>query len=348
MKTVRRLEPELPIVVTTSAPFHLFEGVIAPPLRLRQLECDVGLAQRDALTIDLAATAERWSEHARKLPALLREEAGFLKHGRARVVLGDVPPLAFAAAAEAGAPSVALANFSWDWIYRHYAGRHPVLREAADVCAAAYERCSLLLRLPFAGDLGAFPRLGDIPLVARRPRLGRLDARRRLELPSGPLVLLSFGGLSMPGFDPALLGALSGLSFFWVGESASAKSPSSLPGNATFVPRARLAELGLGYADVVAAADVVVTKPGYGIVSDAIAAGTAVVYTERGDFPEYEILVAGMKRWLPCAYVSNADLLAGRLREPIEAVLRAPLPEPPRLDGAPVAAKRLLELGASA
>lgn len=338
LKAIRRVEPELPIVVTTSAPLGLFEGVVAPPLRLRQLECDVGLAQRDALTVDLAATAERWKEHARKLPSLVLEEAAFLRHGRARVVLGDVPPLAFAAAAEAGVPSVALANFSWDWIYRHYAGRHSMLGEAAAACANAYSSCSLLLRLPFSGDLSAFPKVEDIPLVARHPRVNRLDARRRLELPSGPLVLLSFGGLSMPGFDPAVLEGSSGLSFFWVGEA-----PPSSANNLTVVPRARLAELGLGYEDVVAAADVVVTKPGYGIVSDAIAAGTAIVYTERGDFPEYEILVAGMKRWLPCAYVSNADLLSSRRREPIAAVLRALVPEPPRLDGAEMAAARILQ-----
>lgn len=345
LRAVRRLEPDLPIVVTTAAPFDLFEGVVAPPLRLRQLECDIGLAQKDALAIDEAATAERWKAHARRLPKLVESEAALLKHGRARVVLGDVPPLAFAAAALADVPSVAMANFSWDWIYRHYTGRHPALGEAADVCARAYARCGLLLRLPFAGDMSAFPKIEDIPLVARHPHVSRLDARRRLGLPGGPLVLLSFGGLGVPGFQPAVLGGLSGLSFFSVGESASTSAPSALPDNVTFFPRERLREADLRYEDLVGAADVVVTKPGYGIVSDAIGAGTAIVYTERGDFPEYEILVLGMERHLPCAHVSNEDLRAGRLREPIEAVLRAPVPEPPRLDGAEVAAERILLKG---
>jgi L-arabinokinase len=240
-------------------------------------------------------------------------------------------------------PSLALANFSWDWIYRRYAGRQPTLGQAAQECAKAYARCSLLLRLPFAGDLGAFPRSVDIPLVARRPRASRLDARRRLALPTGPLALLSFGGLGMPGFALDVLATLQGISFFTVGESVTTGASAPLPPNVAFVPRVRLAESGLGYPDAVGAADVVVTKPGYGIVSDAIGAGTGMVYTERGDFPEYEVLVEGMKQYLPCAHVSNEDLLAGRLREPIEAVLRTPLPEPPRMDGARVAAERILE-----
>ena len=94
----------------------------------------------------------------------------------------------------------------------------------------------------------------------------------------------------------------------------------------------------------VASVDVVVTKPGYGIVSEAISARTRMVYTERGDFPEYPILVQGMSRWLPAVHVTNEDLRAGELRGAIERVLALPFPDPPDLGGAKVAAQRLLAL----
>ncbi len=55
------------------------------------------------------------------------------------------------------------------------------------------------------------------------------------------------------------------------------------------------------------------TKPGYGIVSDCIGARTRLVYTERGDFPEYPIMVAEMPRYLPAVHVSNDALRAGRI-----------------------------------
>lgn len=343
LRALRQLDPGLPLHVVGAVPPELFEGVVAGPLRVRRLACDVGLVQRDALTIDLAATAAAWAGFARGFDALVRREATLLRQARTRLVLGDVPPLAFAAAAEAGVPSVALANFSWDWIYRHYAPRLPALAEAADACAAAYARCDLLLRLPFAGDLSVFPNIEDVPLLARRPRVGRADVRRRLGLSLGRLVLISFGGIGVPGLDPGVLAALPDLHFFLVGETPGAAAPLRLPANVTFVPRARLAEAGLGYPDLVGAADALVTKPGYGIVSDAIGAGTGIVYTDRGDFPEYPILVEAIERWLPSAHISNADLLAGRWRAPLERVLGTPAPEPPRTDGAAVAARRLLE-----
>jgi L-arabinokinase len=153
---------------------------------------------------------------------------------------------------------------------------------------------------------------------------------------------LSFGGIGMPGFDYRALADVDGVGFVLVGERSGVAPQAPLPENVHVLDRSSLAEAGLAYIDVVGASDVVVTKPGYGIVADAIGAGTPLVYTERGDFPEYPIMVEQMKRFVPCAYVGNADLLAGRLRQPIEAVLRAPVPEPPRLDGAELAAERLL------
>jgi hypothetical protein len=106
----------------------------------------------------------------------------------------------------------------------------------------------------------------------------------------------------------------------------------------------RLPELGLTYPDVVRAVDVVVSKPGYGIVSDAIAAGTRLVYTERGDFPEYPILVREMAPLLACEHVSNQDLLDGRIEAPVRRVLARPVPPPPDLDGAARGAARILAL----
>ena len=64
----------------------------------------------------------------------------------------------------------------------------------------------------------------------------------------------------------------------------------------------------------------VVTKPGYGIVSDVIGAGRRLVYTDRGDFPEYPILVREMTRCVPAVHVSNEDLRRGRVAAAVRAV----------------------------
>ena len=61
--------------------------------------------------------------------------------------------------------------------------------------------------------------------------------------------------------------------------------------------------------------DVVVTKPGYGIIADCVANHTAMLYTERGRFVEYDVLVREMPRYLRCEFIDLDSFLTGRWRD---------------------------------
>jgi L-arabinokinase len=211
----------------------------------------------------------------------------------------------------------------------------PGLGEAATAAARDYARAELLLRLPWSGDLGAFPRIEDIPLVARRPRMGAVEVRRRLGLDARPLILVSLGGVGGPGIDTRGLAALDRYQFV---------VPAGAQAGENLRPLGELAPIGIGFADLVGAAEAVVSKPGYGIVSDCIGAGTRLVYTERGDFPEYPILVREMVRHLRAVHVTNPTLIRGALGPALEEVLAEANPPPPDLGGGGRAAARILEL----
>jgi L-arabinokinase len=327
LAAVRARDPALPIALVGEVPEVLVRRAVAGPLEFRRAANDVGLVQRDALRIDEPATAERCRAFDAGFAARADEEAAFLRSRGARAVLADIPPLAFAAAARARVPALALGNFSWDWIYRHLARREPALAASAELAASSYGSATLLLELPFAGDLSAFPRRAAVGFVARCPRVPRSEARRRLGIDGAPAVLVSFGGVGLPGLRREALAAREpDLRFLF---------PEDLVAD-------RLDALGLDYPDVVGAADVVVTKPGYGIVTDAIGARTRMVYTERGDFPEYPIMVEEMVRWLACVHVGNDDLREGRIGNAVRRVLASPLPPPPDLGGAGRAAEHVL------
>jgi hypothetical protein len=90
--------------------------------------------------------------------------------------------------------------------------------------------------------------------------------------------------------------------------------------------------------------DIVVTKPGYGIIAECVANNSAILYTSRGHFPEYEVLVREMPRWLRCGFISNEDLLGGRWQEPLDQLRNQP-PAPERIgtDGAERAVAEILK-----
>ena len=219
-------------------------------------------------------------------------------------MLADIPPLAFAAAQEAGLPSVALGNFSWDWIYRELAARPrgDDGRRGSPRGAVVRARPALLLQLPFAGDLrgpsacaSAFRWLRVVRVVARAKARQAFGAEGR---PTRRAVLVRRFRITRQVARKAGISEDS---------TRGRRCAAGSSGHWTRldVTRERLGSLGLVYPDLVGAADVVVTKPGYGIVTDWNSAGTRLVYTDRGDFPEYPVMVAEMPRYLPAVFSSK-------------------------------------------
>jgi len=331
--------PALPIAVRTSAARWLFEYACNAPVELDALQCDTGAIQADSLQLDEAATIHQAAAFHADLAAKAAREAAYLRERRATLVISDAPPLACLAASHAGIPSYVVANFTWDWIYEGYAehlGPHPwllpALRDAYGTAAGAW-------RLPMWGGFESIRDVSDVPFVARRATHRREDTRRQFGLPlDAPLVLVSFGGL---GLDRITGPEARDYAIVTVGGTSA---PSDLTLGHVIDER-ELYGAGFRYEDLVGAADVVVTKPGYGILSECIANGAAVLYTSRGRFREYDILVRELPRYARARFIPQDDLFAGRWEPYLRHVLSQPAPsERPRTDGADVIAEKVLAL----
>ena len=194
----------------------------------------------------------------------------------------------------------------------------------------------------------------DIPFIARRSQRTQDEVRQALGLPpraaGTPLVLISFGGYGVAGLDARALATLGNYTIATTDTPSSAARPGgdnaikSAPGLLTLSEQ-QIHDNGLRYEDLVRAADVVVTKPGYGIISEAIANGAALLYTSRGHFVEYDVLVREMPRYLRAEFLEQKQLLSGDWSAALERLLsQAPPPEKPALNGADIAAEEILKL----
>jgi L-arabinokinase len=335
------LIPDHEIVIRTSVARWLFDRTVRVPFTFIHGDCDTGIVQIDSLHLDEAETIARAEAFYRDLPHHVDREAALLRSHDARLVIADAPPLACAAAAAAGIPSIVVSNFTWDWIYEGYPGPLASASDLVPTIKAAYRNAREAWRLPMHGGFEPFDRVTDLPYIARHAEHGRDHVRAALGLPHDrPLALSSFGGYGVRDLDPARLDCLDAFGVVITGHSA----PESLPHGVHFVDERRIYDAGLHYEDLVAAADVVVTKPGYGIIAECIANTTAMLYTSRGRFREYDVMVAGMPRALRCEFIDNGALLAGRWLEPLTRLLRQPAPpETPATDGAQVAARMIVE-----
>ena len=315
--------PDIRIAVRTSAPPWLF-AMTNKPVEVQPFEADTGLVQIDSLSFDQRGSILRAAEFYATFAERADAEAAVLRDIGAELVVGDIPPLAFAAARRAGLPSIALGNFTWDWIYEAYDDFETLAPGVIPIIRAAYATATRALRLPFHGGFEPMANVTmDVPLIARRSHRDPAETRRLLGIRDDrPVVLASFGayGAPLPWDAVRADHRLSVISF--------EREPPQ----------------GLKYQDLVAAADVVISKPGYGIVSECVANGTALLYTSRGRFVEYDLFVAEMPRVLRCRLISQEDLLAGVWADAIAALLAQPAPpELGRVDGAQVAAGEILK-----
>lgn len=339
VNAVSALLPSASIVIRTTAARWLFDRTARGPWAIVEGEVDPGVTQLDSLRLDEAETIRRATSFYNELDRRAEDEAALLRRHGAAFVISDVPPLACAAAFRAGIPSVVCANFTWDWIYAAYG---ECLQWAPDLLPAirdAYALASAGWRLPMHGGFDTVAAIVDVPFVARQPRPDRTrdDIRRALDLPLGtPLALVSFGGYGVEGLPPAHLDCATSWGVV-VTRGTGATGVIALEETAIYAA-------GLRYQDLVRAVDVVVTKPGYGIITDCVASGTAMLYTSRGSFAEYDVLVAEMPRYLRCRFIESDDLRAGRWRDALDALMASPPPpETPRLDGARVVAEMIAE-----
>lgn len=336
-----RAGDDVRICLRTSAPPWLVETAVTGPFELLPGDTDSGVVQIDSLRLDESATIAAASAFQATLPARVAAEADLLQSRRAALVVSDAPPLACAAAQAAGIPAVVCANFTWDWIYKDYAA--PETAAVVDGIQQMYRCADEAWRLPMHGGFDAFARIVDVPFAARHARRDcpRDELRRALDIPPGrPAALVSFGGYGVRNLP---IDRLDCTGSWTVVVTGTAEDMASLPPGIAAIDERHLYERGFRYEDLVRAADVVVTKPGYGIISDCVANGAAILYTSRGRFAEYDVMVREMPRVLRARFIAQDDLAAGRWKQDLDALLEAPPPpERPATNGAEVVADMIL------
>jgi hypothetical protein len=343
------MRSDIRIAVRTAAPRWLFDVTCRASIDLQPCDADVGMVQLDSLTIDQEATARRAADFYSDFDARVDREASWLLTEGVALVVGDIPPLAFAAAARAGVSSIASGNFTWDWIYEDYAVFDRLAPDVLPIIREAYATATVALRLPFHGGFAPMAeRVRDIPLVAHVSSRDPADTRRALGILDGrPAVLASFTGYGAPlAYGQAVRDRK-----LWVvtttGDRALDATTASAPNLIALDAAASYAH-GIRYEDVIAAVDAVLSKPGYGVVSECAANETALLYTSRGKFREQDVFVAEMPRYLRVRSLAQEAALAGHWTDAVEALLAQPAP-PERLpsNGSTVAADAILRLSGS-
>jgi L-arabinokinase len=296
------------VVLTTRVPDWFWRGI--GRLRLRPGSAAPLPVEGEGGT-DRRATAESLRAFCADAQALVKRERDFLAESGTGLVVSDIDPAPFAAAEGLGVPAYGVANFTWDWIYARLL---PGMRREVEVLQRLY-RSGIYLRLPLGPPEHPFLRSRDVGLLPGGVPRDTKAARRLLG--GGKTLLVA---LRDPG---RLAGPLPALRDW---QAITALPRPRFPG-ARNLPPEELADAGVGFADLTAAADAILCKPGYGMISQILTLGLRAVVLRRTDFPETPYLTAPLED-RPGVVLADAAEVRRRLPA-ILAALRDTTPAPP-------------------
>jgi len=277
LNRLHAVRPDYRFLIRCALPETELKARLHVNFELEQTPVDVGVVQKSAIDEDREASICQMRGWVEQIEQHIESEIECLKVFKPSLILSDISPLAFPVARALGVPGIGLATLDWHTIYAHWlAVDDPVIEKLAQ----AYGACDLLLTPPMAMDMPVFPRQRDIALIASQP----VEVSNPVagELRKKALVL--FGGCGNPAFDLQALAAMGDWLFLIPDAAADA------PDNVQEIHF----DADLSAVDLMGFVDVVVCKPGYGVLSECWRTDTPIAWVERPDFPEFPML----KRWL--------------------------------------------------
>lgn len=325
------LSENIRLIFRTAIPKNFFHEEVRRPFEYLPGQFDCGCIQRDSVTVDKKETLLSYMTLAEKNSVRLEEEVKFCREQGVDGIVSDITPFAFEVARRAGVPSVAVANFTWFDIYEPYGREYPSFAPVLEKIRRQYQMAGLLLELSPSTGMAYFGDRVKIPPVAKpgRKRSGEIKTHLGLEK-DRRIALIYVGELGMENIRWGDLVKFRGWDFVGI---------YPLPGASANYHR--MDKKSFPYEDLVASAEVMVTKIGYGVVSQGLVNGTPLIYLPRGDFAEFPVLEKAVQEWGHGYRLSKEDYHGLKWEGVLDEVSKKERPNPVASEGGRICAREI-------
>ncbi|HPS38068.1 MAG TPA: hypothetical protein PL124_01505 [Candidatus Cloacimonadota bacterium] len=272
--------------IRTDRPEYLYDNLSTGFYSVSISRTDFGVVHGSQLITDLEATRSRLLKLMSQRLEIIDQEVSFLRENEIDLVIADIPFFICEAASYAGIPVFAISNFDWFFIYHELFEADREMRAVINSIYGLYARVDQAYRLPFSStkSMRAFPALKKVGLLARMKE-GYQDIRKRHDLDPQKPILLAFhsgvGDIDM-GMDK-VANCFKGYTITNIADSR-VKDAITIPQHADML-------------DYVFSADLILTKPGYSTLAEAVQFGKPILFRPRNNYPEERVLIDGLKKY---------------------------------------------------
>ncbi|WP_340597887.1 glycosyltransferase family protein [Priestia megaterium] len=268
-----------------------------PRIAFRKVVTDVGyVLQENSLEPDAKLLSNNVSSYASEFSTKLDQEIQFMKEKNISFVISDISPLGISSAAALNIPSLGLSNFTW---YTAYQGL--IEEQLLSFLHKQYKQMTYYFSLACSNEphwgieenqsFGFYSRYIDNHEVQR--------IRKEID-PAGESHIIYFGlGMKVN------IGTLSELAIW---RSPNCKFIVSSNVNVNYPNVYHIPTNAVETQYYVAAADLVLTKAGWGTVSEAVCAGVPLLITNRSSMKEDRHTIDYLVRHQLCDIIEWKEL----------------------------------------
>ncbi len=317
LNTLGSLVPDITAILRTTVPASFFRDSLTVTWDLQPVQQDIGCIQDGPLKIDVPET---WAAHHRfhnSWNERVATEVAAMKKAGPALILADIPYLAIEAGSRTGIQTVALANLTWDLVLKEYSQTSDSSQQRLLRCIReSYAKTSLALRITPAPILDAFANSLDIGPIASPASPAREKLASALDLaPDERTVLVGFGGIPLASLPFEQIQQLRPYRFLFTGP---------VPSGYSFIHSTET--LPFSMKTLLASVDIIMTKPGYSTIVEAVTLQQPVVYVRRYNFADEAPLVDYLQRYGRGIELSLDDFTQGRWEPALQQALASPAP----------------------
>lgn len=274
-------ENNFDLVLRTEVPEYLIAGRLSQPIKLIGSSSDFGMQMTSSLDVDIKRSEKAYREVHENWSGNIENEVKQLEAIEPDLILANIPYLTLAAANELGVTSLAYCSLNWaEIVASYFETQQDFVQRFIPQMNEAYNYATHFL---CPAPAMSMPALSNVKSVAPVCTLGTPQKDKILEKfhlsENSKLVLISAGGVSthIPVEEWPQVNNI-----VWVCAWSQRSQRQDI---------LSLDELNMRFSDLTASIDAVVTKPGYGTVSEAACHGKPALYVKRGDWAEEPYLI---------------------------------------------------------
>lgn len=310
VNVLRRQLPELVLTVCGSLPQTVVAARINGEFDYRQAELDPVLCMLNAWAVDAGTSRQVYRAFHRDWEHGYQHDIDLLEQVNPDLVLADIPYRILSAAAQCRIPAVGLCSLHWAAIYAAYCEDNAEDRQILDQILDGYRAAGLFLAPTPAIPMPGLDNVVTTGPIARQGK--RQQEALRARCATGrqvQTVLVALGGITTR-LPLESWPAIEGVSWI-VTEAVRSRRDDLTDFNSLEMP----------FIDVLASADAVLTKPGYGTYAEAVCNGIPVLTLARPDWPETAYLNSWVRQYGHLEVITDEQFCSGDFVPQVKTLL---------------------------